>query len=109
MIEMQEIIHTAVLIFHVLGATVIVGASIASLIVFAKPGIPRERLLFLGDIWKIAGPAIGIQLLTGIILAGMEWNEFSHNPLFWIKMVLFVASGVTGGRILGERMKKALA
>lgn len=106
---MQDIIHLIALVLHVLGATVIVGASFGSLIIFAKKEIPRERLLLLGEIWKIAGPAIGLQLITGIILAGLEWDSFSHNPLFWTKMALFVLSGVMGGKTLGEKMKKALA
>lgn len=106
---MSEYIHTTVLILHVIGAIGIVGSSFVSLFVLSKSTIPRENLKLLERIWKLVGPSIGIQLLTGIYLASYEWDEFGRNPLFWTKIILFVLTGVIGGGVVQSRMKAGLA
>ena len=94
---MSDILHTIILIIHVLGACAIIGISFVSLLIQLKPPVTADYLKLLERIWKIAGIALGLQLVTGIYLALSEWDTVGVNPLFWVKMVLFfVAGGIIG-------------
>lgn len=105
---MQDTFHLAFLVLHVLGAAVIIGGVFASLLILIKDRIPRENLEHVRYLWKFLTPAIGIQILTGILLAAGEWDEFGKSPLFWTKMVLLVVDGFFGGKVLGKMIKKEL-
>ena len=104
----MEVLHTIVLILHIIGATLVVGASFVSLIVLFPKRVPLERLKVLKNVWSIAGPIMGIQLLTGLYLGISEWDEIGKNHLFWVKLILFIALGVISGRVLNKKLSSSL-
>ena len=105
---MGEVIHTTVLILHVIGATIIVGSSFISLFVLLKDRIKKENLELIERIWSIVGPSMGIQFITGLYLGFSEWDEIGKHPLFWTKILLFICSGIVGNLIVGTRIKAGL-
>lgn len=106
---MSEALHTTVLVIHVLGATLIIGTAFATSIIELKKYSSQETLKLTEFMWKLAGPTMGIQLITGFYLAGSEWGEIRKVSFFWIKMFLFFVVGGMVGYINKKRfasMKK---
>ncbi|CAN5118990.1 hypothetical protein BH09PAT2_BH09PAT2_09780 [soil metagenome] len=101
---MSEIIHIIVLILHVIGATIIIGSSFVSLFVLIENKISKNNLLLIERMWRVVGPSLGIQLLTGVYLGISEWDEIGKNPLFWIKIMLYLVSGAIGNLVLKKRI-----
>ncbi len=104
---MSDFLHTVVLVIHVIGAAIIIGSSFVSVIVFiGKGSIPLDNVKLLNRLWKIVGPILGIQLLSGLYLGISEWSEIGKSPLFWLKLILFIVTGVVGRALLGKRLEE---
>jgi len=103
----MELLHTVILAFHVVGACIILGSIFASMIILINEKISNDNLVYLKLLWKFVTLAIGIQILTGIYLASSEWNEFGRSPIFWTKISLLAIDGFFGGKVLGDRIRKA--
>lgn len=102
-------LHTTILVLHVLGATIIIGIAFVTFIIELKKFNSSQILNLTELIWKIAGPTLGVQLLTGLYLASSEWDSIGKSLLFWIKMFLFFVVGSIVGIVNKrrfERMKK---
>ncbi len=102
---MSDTLHLIILILHVLGATILVGTAFISLIIQFKFNRTNEQINILGFIWKVTGPILLIQILTGLYLAFSEWENFGSNPLFWIKMFLIFIVGLTVGIVSNREFK----
>lgn len=102
---MSELIHTIILTLHILGSGIIIGGVFASLLILINERISKDNFEHLKFLWKFLTPTIGIQIISGIYLAASEWDKFGKNPLFWLKMGIFVIDGFFGGKILGDRIK----
>ena len=96
------------MILHVLGATLIVGSSFISVLILLPAKLERANVQLLDRIWKFVGPLIGLQILTGIILAAGEWSEFSSNWLFWFKLGLLVIDGLFFGHVASQKTAQIL-
>ncbi len=105
-ILMDEALHTAVLILHVIGAMVVTGVAFVTLIVEIKKYTSKQVLELIELIWKVVSIALGVQLLTGVYLAVSEWDTIGKSPYFWIKMVLFFVVGTLVGVINRRRFKE---
>jgi len=105
---MSELMHTIVLALHILGSGIIIGGIFAALLILINKRISKDNFEHIKFLWKFLTPTIGIQVITGIYLAASEWDKFGKNPLFWLKMGLFVVDGFFGGKILGDRIKVAV-
>lgn len=105
----NETLHLIVLVLHVLGAAVVIGSLFASVFVVFGKKISKERLELLDRLWKVIGPVIGIQAITGIYLAATHWDEVGNNPLFWAKMGVFLIEAVWGGIILNLQLRNNLS
>jgi hypothetical protein len=103
----EDTIHTIILILHVFGATCIIGGAFVTFIIEVKKIASKQVLELVEYIWKIVGIAFGVQLITGLYLAGSEWNKISPLPYFWIKMVLFLGIGGMVG-FINQRHLKAI-
>ena len=104
----MEILHTIILVLHVLGATFIVGSLFVAVFILSKNPVPRANAELLDKILKLVHWAIGIQILTGIYLMGSEWSDFRGNWMLWLKIGLLTLDGLVGGRIIGVRLTEAL-
>lgn len=102
---MSEVFHTIVLAFHILGAGIIIGGLLASLLILIKPKISPEFLSHLAILGKFISMAIGVQILSGIYLAAVEWDEFRSSPLLFLKIILLVVDGLFGGKVVFDRIK----
>lgn len=105
----MELLNILILVIHVLGAAIVIGSIFVSVLILFMEPIPRPNLELIARMWTIVSKVIGIQILTGIYLAGIEWDSFRHNPFLWIKLVLLTIDGVVGGRAVGPLVKQALA
>lgn len=106
---MLDITHIILLILHVLGAAIIIGGVFASLLILVKDKISRDNLKFVHYLWRFLTPSIGLQLVTGFLLAAREWDEVGKSHLFWAKIILLVVDGFFGGKVLGERIDRELS
>ena len=103
---MSEGFHTLVLILHVLGAAVILGVALVSLIVQLKKPPVADNLKLLGQIWKKAHFAFGLEVLTGMYLAASEADEFIKNPLLWVKLGLIVVALAISAKVSWRNEEK---
>lgn len=104
---MEEILHTIVLILHVVGASLIIGVAFVTFIVEIKKYASKQVLELVELIWKIAGVGMGVQLLTGLYLAASEWETIGKMQYFWVKMFLFFIVGGTV-RVINRRQFKEI-
>ncbi len=99
-------LHTTILILHVIGAAFIIGAVLFSLILLLRKPFLKANLGLAKFIDRFASVVVGIQLLTGLYLYFSEPENFKNNKLFWIKMGLFILSGIVSGGAMKMKMKK---
>jgi len=105
---MSDLFHITILTIHVIGGAIIVGSSFVSLLILINNRIPLENLKLDERISKLVGPVLGIQLLTGLYLGISEWDEHGKNPLFWIKLILFIITGIIAKVVTEKRVESAL-
>jgi uncharacterized membrane protein len=97
---MQE----ALLILHVLGACIIFGMVVASTIVARQKDFSLTQLAVYAKLRFFGGMTVGIQMITGVLLAAFEPDNFLNNPVFWVKMVVFLIDGIIAGGIIRRRI-----
>lgn len=100
---MEEVLHNSALILHVLGAALILGVAFVTLVIELKKYSSDQIISLTGIVWKIAGIAINLQILTGFYLAWREWDKVGNNPYFWLKLFFFFVIGTIVGTINRRR------
>ena len=99
--------HALFLILHIVGAGVIIGVVVFSVLLNIKEGVSQERLKIF-QMMRLTGTiAAGWLLATGLVLYFQEAEELKGNILFWIKMGLFVLDGIIAVLIIDQKIKKA--
>lgn len=104
---MFTVLHGTILALHIAGAAVITVSSLASLVILINKRVSENILALLKPLWKLVGPAMNVQVITGAALGALEWDTFGKNPVFWIKLALFIAAGGIGRSILGNAVRSA--
>jgi uncharacterized membrane protein len=97
-------LHTLILIIHVFGAGMIIGVVLISLATVLKKPFSIESLGFISYIHKLGTIAAAVMLVTGLYLFFSEPEKFAANPVFWIKIVLYVCDGVVSGMLLKRKI-----
>lgn len=100
---------TIVLILHVFGAAVVLGAGFFSLLSSWRQPFDAARLNVFRFVGRFGLMASIWQFLTGLILYWPEHQEFNHRPLFWIKIGLYLAEGAMVSMLIDRRVKQAEA
>jgi uncharacterized membrane protein len=97
--------HTFLLTLHVVGAGILAGGVVFSIILAIKGQIGIERLKIIQSIRNISIGAVALQVVTGFILYSLGADEFKRNLFFWIKMALFVLDGIIAVLIVDRKIK----
>ena len=101
--------HLFVLILHVIGAGIFVGAiTLATYVAFRSP-LHSARIQLLKPLQVIIPLATYAQLATGTYLFLTSLDHFVYSELFWLKMVLYAADGLLATFILKKRVEADLA
>jgi len=82
---------------HYLGLA-LVSACLACERLLIKPAMPVAEEKLLGNIDLAYGVAATLVLVTGYFRAteyGKGWEFYSHEPIFWVKMLLFTVMGAS--------------
>lgn len=77
---------------HFIGLCLFLGAMLVvdlRLLGVLKVGAVRDSLRFT----KIAIPAFGLNLVSGLLMAISNPAIYAYNPMFWLKLALLVAAG----------------
>ena len=100
--------HLFVLILHVIGAGIFVGAiAVAAYVTFRSPLYPA-RIQLLKPLQVIVPFATYAQLATGTYLFLTNLEHFVYSELFWLKMILYAADGLLATFILKKRVESDL-
>ena len=101
--------HLFVLILHVVGAGIFVGAiTVAAYVTFRSP-LDAARIALLKPLQVIVPVATYAQLATGTYLLLINLDHFVYNELFWLKMMLYASDGLLATFILKKRVEADLA
>ena len=101
--------HLSVLILHVVGAGIFVGAiTVATYVTFRSP-LYSARIALLKPLQVIIPLATYAQLATGTYLFLTNLEHFVYSELFWLKMILYAADGLLATFILKKRVEADLA
>ena len=101
--------HLFVLILHVVGAGIFVGAiTVAAYVTFRNP-LYSARIQLLKPLQVIVPFATYAQLVTGTYLFLTNLEHFVYSELFWLKMILYAADGLLATFILKKRVETDLA
>lgn len=101
--------HLVVLILHVLGAGVLIGIVVFSVILNIQGILTPERMKIFQTIRNTGIYASAVQLITGIVLYFQEPEEFKESVFFWVKIGLFVLDGIIAVLVIDRKVKNALA
>jgi len=105
----QPAMHLFVLILHVIGAGIFVGAvAVAAYVTFRSP-LYSDRIQLLKPLQIIVPLATYAQLATGTYLFITNLEHFVYSELFWLKMILYAADGLLATFILKKRVEADLA
>ena len=96
-------LHTIILILHVLGASILFSTGVFSLLITTKGPVTKERLKTMAIFSRLAPMASLWQLATGIILYLYASSALNLDPIFWLKIALFVTSGFLAGNIIKKK------
>jgi uncharacterized membrane protein len=96
-------VYTVVLILHVLGAGILFSTGVFSLVLTTKKKVTKERLLTMDVFEKSAPVAALTQLVTGLILYARDADVFNIDPVFWLKISLFIVNGFLAVRIIKKK------
>lgn len=99
-------LHTIVLILHVLGAGVVLGIVFLSVLAVLKPQLTAQHLDRLHFVGRFGMFASGWQFITGAILYLMEQDELKGNRVLWIKLGLYVVEGTFAAMVLNRELKR---
>lgn len=98
--------HQLFLILHIIGAGVIIGVVVFSVLLNIKEGVSQERLRIFQMVRLTGTVAAGWLLVTGLVLYFQEADELKGNVLFWIKIGLFVLDGIVAVLIIDRKIKR---
>lgn len=101
--ELEQVVLT----FHVLGAGVLVGAVLTSVLAISRQDFSGATLKAFGVIKDLIPKAVIVQVLTGAYLLYLEWDELAMDYVFWAKMGLFIVSGILANGVLNKRVAEA--
>lgn len=98
--------HILLVILHIVGAGVLVGVVVFSLIISRKALSPElQKIAVMMRNLGTAGAAW--QLVTGLVLYFEEPEEFRESAIFWVKIGLFVLDGLVAVLIIDRKIKSA--
>lgn len=98
--------HVTLLILHIIGAGLLIGVVVFSLSLAFKKTWSQNRIHTLHYIGTFGIWASMWQLVTGVLLASSEWEEFSGSHIFWTKMGLYVVEGVLASMLIMRKAKQ---
>ena len=98
--------HLSFLILHLIGAGVIIGVVVFSVLLNIKDGVSQERLKIFRMVRLTGTVAAGWLLATGLVLYFQEADELKGNILFWIKMGLFILDGLIAVLLIDRKIKQ---
>lgn len=101
-----KIIMILVLIAHVIGAGILIGGTIFSIYLISGKKVSHTALQYIHSFGNIMKYAALTQLITGVILFSAEADKFRGNKFFWIKMILYIISGILAGGITKKNIEK---
>src|SRR3989344_1481674 len=98
-------IHTIVLVLHVIGAGLMLGTVFFAFIIALKKVLDPSKLSLLKNIFVFGTIGAIWQTITGIILYFQEKDEFEDSKIFLVKIVLFILDGIVALLIIDRRIK----
>ncbi len=101
--------HLLFLILHILGAGVLIGVVVFSVLLNIQGALTSERLKIFQTIRNTGTYAAVVMVITGLVLYFQEPEEFKDNILFWVKIGLFVLDGIIAVLIIDRKVKNAIA
>ncbi len=103
----MEFFHTSVLAIHIMNAGLLLGVTVLATYASSVKQMAKNLFDLIGLVGKKIPLLVGTQLLTGLYLVSSGWSEFSHNPLFWTKMIIYVVHGFIARTLMEKSMKNA--
>ncbi len=94
-----------VLILHVIGASILLGTSIVSIVIVFTKTLTKDLLQFIKLVKALVPAAAIAQLITGMYLFMAERKEYEGLWQFSLKLALYFASGILGSIILQKKIR----
>lgn len=86
--------ETLFLTLHIIGAGIFIGIVVFSFLLTVLKPFTQDRLRVILAIRSVGIYTAVLMILSGIFLYFQSPDEFETNPLFWIKMGLFIFDGL---------------
>ena len=98
-----------VLLLHLLGAGVLIGVAVFSVVLSVNKPVDQSRLQSIALIRLFGTFSVGLLIVTGIYLAWKHYGGWPTTPRFWIKMGLIVLDGILAQMIIKQKIDQALS
>ncbi len=98
-------LHTIVLILHVLGAGIVFGVVFFSILAVIKPSAVAQQIDRLRFVSQLGMFASAWQFVTGVMLYLQHPDELKGNHIFWAKLAVYVIEGAFASFVLGRQMR----
>lgn len=96
--------YNLMLTLHILGAGVLIGITVFSVMLTIKKPIVFESIKMMHLMHKLGPIAAGALLLTGIYLVSQNPEGLKGNPIFLAKIGLFVLDGLIAGVVINRKI-----
>lgn len=100
-------LDTLLLTLHVLGACLVLGMMVASVVMTRKNILTLQNVKAFGLMGQLGGLGVSAQFITGIALVWQEPDKFLNSWIFWVKMVVIVVAGIVSTQIIKKRALQA--
>ncbi|MDP3993009.1 MAG: hypothetical protein Q8Q05_02250 [bacterium] len=97
-----------VLLLHLLGAGVLIGVAVFSVVLSISKPVDQSRLQSIALIRRFGTYSVGLLIITGVYLAWQHYGGWPTIPRFWIKMGLIVLDGILAQVIIKQKINRAM-
>ena len=98
-----------VLLLHLLGAGVLIGVAVFSVLLSVAKPVDQARLQSLKLIRLSGTYAVGLLVITGVYLAWQHFGGWPTHVRFWVKMGLIVVDGFLAQFVIRQKVNQAIS
>ena len=97
-----------VLLLHLLGAGVLIGVAVFSVVLSINKPVDQSRLQSIALFRRFGTYSVGLLIVTGIYLAWKHYGGWPTTVRFWIKMGLIVLDGILAQAVIKQKIDQAI-
>lgn len=101
-------LHDFILLLHIIGAGILIGVAVFSLVLSVSKSLTKERLQTIALIRQFGTYSVVLLFLSGVYLAWRHFGGWPTTLRFWTKMALIVVDGILAQVVIKQKINRAI-